>query len=130
MKSLLDLAEDLSPVHEKPSALIVDVNGISLPGSDAERDDESASSDTDILEPDTPVDPEEAKRKAQTAAFTKHLEERQRQEQHDPVLTPASKDITCPVKGPDAESARIIDKVRDYQQEMFERAKAENVIAV
>ncbi|KAK5951972.1 Dicer-like protein 1 [Knufia fluminis] len=129
MKALLDLAEDLSLVNEKTSALVVAVDGVASAESDAEKNDESSASDTDISESESPVDSEEAKRAAQRAAFTKHLEGQQRQEEREPSST-STKKTSHLNQGSEAESSRIIDKVRDYQQEMFERAKAENIIAV
>jgi len=126
----MDLVADLSLVDEKTSAFVVDVNGISSADSDVEHDDEATTSDTDISEPVVSVDPEEAKREAQQAAFTNHLKKQQEQEKREPSSTSTSASATHVVKGLEAESDRIIDRVRDYQQEMFERAKAENVIAV
>lgn len=127
---LLDLAEDLSEVDRKTSALAMDFNGISSADSDNEQDDASATSDTDISDSEVPVDPEKAKRKAQDAAFTKHLESLHSEEKHEFISTPGSKSAFHPSKSLDSESKKIIDQARDYQQEMFERAKAENVIAV
>lgn len=129
MNALLDLAEDLSLVNEKTSALVVAVDGVASAESDAEKDDESNASDTDISESESPVDSEEAKRAAQRTAFTKHLEKQQRQEEREPSST-STKKTSHLNQGSEAESSRIIDKVRDYQQEMFERAKAENIIAM
>jgi len=129
-KPLLDLEGDLSAVDRETSALIVDDIAISPADSDNERDDESVTSDTDVSEPEAPIDPEEAKRKAQDAAFTKHLECAQSGEKHESTPGVESKSAIFPAKDSEFESKKIIDQARDYQQEMFERAKAENVIAV
>lgn len=127
---LLDLAEDLSAVDRETSALAMDVNVISSADSDNEQRDESVTSDTDTSEPEVLIDPEEAKKKAQDAAFTKHLEYLQSEEKHESTPGAESKSAIFPTKGFEFESKKIIDQARDYQQEMFERAKAENVIAV
>ena len=126
----MDLAADLSLEDENTTAFVVDVNGISSADSDVEHDDEASTSDTDVSEPDVSVSPEEAKREAQQAVFTNHLKKQQEQVKHEPSSTSASGTATHLVKGLEAESDRIIDRVRDYQQEMFERAKEENIIAV
>jgi hypothetical protein len=130
MKPLLDSVGDLSSMNEKAAALVVDVDGFNSADSDNERSPASVASDTDLSEPDVPTDPEQAKRNAQAAAFTKHLKGQQTQDKPESSFTSMSGNTNHLMKDFEADSARIIDMVRDYQQEMFERAKAENIIAV
>lgn len=97
--------------------------------SDVEEYSESLPSDTEPTDLPSSDDLEAQKHEAQRAALARHiqLKKQHEQEQSEQVATT----ISIPAKvAKDSDSVRIIDKVRDYQQELFERAKEENVIAV
>jgi len=131
MKSVLDVAEHLSVLHEKISFTDVNMPGFNSAGSDAEHeDDRSITSDKDISDSEDSLDLQKTWRDAQNAIFTKHLERSQNEDRHESTSITQLKTATPDLKGVEAESSRIIDQVRDYQQEMFERAKVENIIAV
>jgi endoribonuclease Dicer len=90
-------------------------------------------SDTEDV-PVKPILPTEGRRKklADRAAALKWVVDH---EGDEGIEQDENDDIIRPLKSPSArratdESAKIIDKARDYQQELFERAKEDNIIAV
>lgn len=100
----------------------------SLPPSDDERDLNAGTPDTERSRESISSNPEILKRDAQRAAFNKYLLEQREQETEEASPLNALNDPQTVVAN--SEGTRIIDRVRDYQQELFERAKEENVIAV
>ena len=97
--------------------------------TDEDADDtHSIASDPEVLEVEPEQNPDITKREAQKAAFDKHVHAQQDSKNHDHPDDANERDRSSQIR--QSESDRIIDKVRDYQQELFERAKEENVIAV
>lgn len=99
-----------------------------LADSDTGIVNDTDSSDTELS--DSPYDANSnlSKRKANEDSLDNYLKNYEAQLDHK---TPASAaDPSSCLEDGEVLSARIIDKVRDYQQELFERAKDENVIAV
>lgn len=89
------------------------------------------NSDTEEV-PNKPIllSEENIKKTANLAALDQHVMTNDEDEEQDD-----DNDNIRPFKSPAAtkvadESAKIIDKARDYQQELFERAKEENILAV
>lgn len=98
-----------------------------LVDSDPGAADDTESSDTELSDLPVSADPELLKRQANSASLDDYLQSHQVLDQK----TSTSKSASSPkYRNKELVSARIIDKVRDYQQELFERAREENVIAV
>lgn len=116
------------PIHEN-HAKLASINIMEVPTAsenNIESDNDSVASSEDLIEDNIHDNPDIAKREAQQAALAEHV---QRKQKRPKLIASNIAFDEEPVDGKD-ESARIIDKVRDYQQELFERAKQENVIAV
>lgn len=89
---------------------------------------DSDTSDTDVSETPLSTNPEKIKQEANSIALDNYLKTREvGTNEQVSVSTTALRTIEQDDSPP---SARIIDQVRDYQQELFERAKEENIIAV
>lgn len=120
---LIDFSDDPTTSSSSRSATRVDLSDITPGQSDS---DGSASTDGEdaaaYLEPST----EDLKQEAQMEAFFGYVtKERERD------VAESAAEMTAP-KHDDfkPEQQLLIDKAREYQQELFERAKEENVIAV
>lgn len=99
-----------------------------LADSDAGAANDTDSSDTELSDSPHDANPNLSKRKANEDSLDDYLKSCEAQLDHK---IPASVAISSPrFEDREVLSARIIDKVRDYQQELFERARDENVIAV
>lgn len=105
------------------------IQGASSSTSDAEADSESLPSDTEPTDSTSSDDLELLKQEAQRAALARHFQLKKEVEQKQ-SMQPTTEHLVAAADTKEFDSARIIDKVRDYQQELFERAKEENVIAV
>lgn len=127
--SLLDQPEDLSAIDLQNSALIAMSNHSSSTDSSADHKDVTDVSDSESSDIDTAFDTEALKREAQQAVFDRHLQSQPKpvKEERKPIF---ARDGGAEEEVTDPDSTRIIDRVRDYQQELFERAKEENIIAV
>ena len=108
------------PIFVRESSL---VNGSH--GFDEDRDDKSAPSDLDDSDPSVGTKSDAQKREAQRAAFNEYVQIQDRTDKAE-----AANGVDSSVGSLEVQSNYIIDKARDYQQELFERAKKENVIAV
>lgn len=96
--------------------------------SSADSDDDTSSvvsSDTSAAEVHEIANLEVFKRQTNRSAWFKHLKD-------DRLKDTTSSEAETLTDESQAHSTtnRIIDKVRDYQQELFERAKQENIVAV
>lgn len=101
-----------------------------IPGTNVDSNDSEASTDTEQATPiPASVLADREKRFAQKTAFDAFLKEHNHQNTSavDKDTNADSNNSSNPVS---AKSRRIIDEVRNYQQELFERALEENVIAV
>lgn len=96
-----------------------------------DSDDDSVISQLETPEAVTTEILEVSRSDARRTVLDQHIKRQQEGEQHQDVdahtVGKEQKEYSADIE---AESARIIDKVRDYQQELFERAKSENIIAV
>jgi len=90
-------------------------------GFDAE---ESAGSEPDEVEVDPTTRAAASKNKAQRDAFKNFVKSAEQDEEDDEINGTSRKRKQI------SPADRIIDKAREYQQELFDRAKEENVIAV
>lgn len=90
-----------------------------------DRDDESVPSDIDDSDASFEINIDVQRREARRAAFNEYV---QGQEEAD--RSAISNEVGTPLDNIKAQASYIIDQARDYQQELFERAKKENVIAV
>lgn len=123
--NLSHLSQPLSDVSPAKLASI-EVKEVKDGSSSADSDDESVLS-TDDNHPDTAIlNPDVAKRQAQQAVLAEHVQRQLKR----PKLQPSSTKLDDNVVDAKDESRYLLDKIRDYQQELFERAKQENVIAV
>lgn len=99
-----------------------------LAGSSSQENDDGDTSDTELSESARDTNPEKMKQAANSIALDNYLQTH-KVEVHDKA--PILKTVPRITDQDDSTlSARIIDQVRDYQQELFERAKEENIIAV
>lgn len=99
-----------------------------LSESDRDDDSKSFSSNSEITDLHSSEESEHIELANIRAAFAEEL--RQRREQEPEKKKKIASRHTDREDYDGLDSVRIIDKVRDYQQELFERAKEENVIAV
>lgn len=119
--AVMSVPSDPSKAIEPTIKILQDVDH----GSSEEEENQPLGSDSEISADEVTFEQVLRERDTAKAAFLDHIKNSKNEEQqHD-----ASAE-TLRVDDNDAEPSRIIDKVRDYQQELFERAKDENVIAV
>lgn len=96
-------------------------------GSDHDLNGSSDTSATELSDSPPVLNPDKTKKEADAAAIDEYLELHTAQDRKETTsLVINSQSHYNHVSA----SSRIIDQVRDYQQELFERAKEENVIAV
>ncbi|KAK5078536.1 Dicer-like protein 1 [Lithohypha guttulata] len=99
--------------------------------ADIASDAESAVSQLDTPSTEEKEDSDTLRNDTHRAVLDRHIKHQQEKErQKDVDADTVDKEQQEYSTTIEAESARIIDKVRDYQQELFERAKSENIIAV
>lgn len=120
---LIDLSDEPAITSSLSSVTQAEVLGLHFEQSDG---DGSVSSDGDDVAIAADPSPEVLKREAQKRVFLGCVNK----EQDDDVAKSAAEMglLNCDDFQP--EQQRIIEKAREYQQELFERAKEENVIAV
>lgn len=117
----------LNSSHYEVSNQNTQLPSITVPSTDSDDDDESVvSSDTSAEVHEIVIANSEVfNRQANRSAFFKNLKD-------DTGIDSTS--IDGEVSSTRAQviqsGNRIIDRVRDYQQELFERAKQENIVAV
>lgn len=125
--TVADLMSLTASEVDQPSSASASITPDRLADSDAEVASDTDTSDTELSDLLVNANPEALKRQANSASLDDYLKTCQVLDQK----TLASKSTSSPQhEDKELPSARIIDKVRDYQQELFERAREENVIAV
>lgn len=116
---------DISDATQPSSAYITPDT---LTGSSSWDNDDMNTSDTDLSDSPLKADPDKIRQEENSVALDSYLENHvvnlnEKVALLSPPLSTINQDDSSP-------SARIIDQVRDYQQELFERAREENIIAV
>lgn len=125
MSQLITLAPVNVDETHKRAVSIIATNEQEITLSSEDDEVLSLASDTDTSVDEDVVNTVPTEREIMKAAFLNHVEKTSNDEsQFDATVQPTGNNVV------EAESTRIIDRVRDYQQELFERAKEENVIAV
>lgn len=94
-----------------------------VPSESPEKSDASVTSETEpaVL---PAIDAQKAKNRAQRDAFDQYVKQKATEQ-----VAADDAEISSQKRAAD-ESSKLIDRAREYQQELFERAKDENVIAV
>lgn len=116
---------DISDTTQPSSAYITPDT---LTGSSSWDNDDMNTSDTDLSDSPLKANPDKIRQEENSIALDSYLENHvvnlnDKVALLSPPLSTINQDDSSP-------SARIIDQVRDYQQELFERAREENIIAV
>ena len=120
------LLEDTEPVLDTTKSQSVIREEVLV---DDESDTESISSSTGENHDENIVPGPDLNRQNNKIAWLKHLQKKPDSTQEAGLMNEnaISSLQADSIKG---ETGQIIDQVRDYQQELFERAKEENIIAV
>ena len=136
-KDLVIKVDDVNPASSLRTSYLAD--NLTDPAATpliqaAKGTSEDSDTDDDAITPDQPpsVLTNAQRKRAQNAAFEDFVRERdetlmQERSQHLPDSTTLGSSVN--IDDP-SNSRRIIDRVRDYQSELFARAKAANIIAV
>lgn len=91
----------------------------------SDSDDQSVASGSSDLDLSASIESESQKIEARRVAFHQYVQDEEDTSEEERTSSSKSQKEALRVQ-----DSYIIDKVRDYQQELFERAKKGNVIAV
>ncbi|KIW11905.1 hypothetical protein PV08_09178 [Exophiala spinifera] len=116
---LMTLMDDFAPTDRQPVFQVSPETD--LMSFDTEESDDLAESDEEFHDESSPLNSSaELIKEADKATLRRYIQEHASSERHE----------DSPTLSKNEESDSIIDRARDYQQELFERATEENVIAV